>query len=291
MLNAASNAARAVDEHAVAAAPGWRWCIAALFAISRLSLPLILVLVLLSTDPPITPPVLVRVVLLLAVLPGAAAWMMQRAFAARLEVDSTRLTVHRRGTRVEVPGAAIARIRPWRLPVPSAGFSLQMKSGRRLPFTIQTRDPLPLIDALAGIGAAPAAQAAAADPSVIYADAKAAAAPRRWFHVVGRYPLFALAPGAVLFNAHQFIAYGGTFGEYYLLGALSYARTFVVYWLTVTIYLVLYASVWRGAAEAGCLFTAWLAPAYAARARRIAETVCQVSYYGGVPALLALRFM
>lgn len=291
MRNAPANAARLVAEHAVAAPRGWRWCIVALFAFSRLSLPLILALVLFSTDPPITPAVLVRLVTLLVFLPGAAAWMVQRAFAARLEVDSARLTVHRRATRIEVPGAAIARITPWLLPLPSAGFSLFLRSGRRLPFAIQTRDPLPLVDALAGIGAAPAAQAAATHASVIYADAKAAARPRRWFHVVGRYPVFALLPGVILFNAHQFIAYGGTFGEYYLLGAASYARTFVVYWLTMTIYLVLYASIWRGAAEAGCLLTAWVAPAHAAHARRIAEAACQVLYYGGVPVLLALRFM
>jgi len=95
----------------------------------------------------------------------------------------------------------------------------------------------------------------------------------------------------VLFNAHQHIAYGGLLGEYYLLGLGSYLRTFAVHWLTLTIYLVLYASVWRGLAEGMALLAACVAPARAAAVRRAAEIVCQVAYYGGVPVLLLLRFL
>jgi len=95
----------------------------------------------------------------------------------------------------------------------------------------------------------------------------------------------------VLFNAHQHIAYGGLLGEYYLLGLGSYVETFAVHWLTVTIYLVLYASVWRGVAEGGCLLAACVAPARAAGVRRAAEIGCRVAYYGGVPVLLVLRFL
>ena len=83
----------------------------------------------------------------------------------------------------------------------------------------------------------------------------------------------------------------GLLGEYYLLGLGSYVRTFAVHWLTLTIYLVLYASVWRGLAEGVALFAACAAPANAAGARRAVEIACQVAYYGGVPVLLLLRFL
>jgi len=58
----------------------------------------------------------------------------------------------------------------------------------------------------------------------------------------------------------------------------------------VTIYQVLYASVWRGLAEPVCLVAAAVAPSRAARVRRAAELAIRVVYYVGVPALLALRF-
>ena len=43
--------------------------------------------------------------------------------------------------------------------------------------------------------------------------------PWRWHHLLWKFVGFALAPAAVLFNAHQHIAYGGTLGQYYLEGA------------------------------------------------------------------------
>jgi hypothetical protein len=58
-----------------------------------------------------------------------------------------------------------------------------------------------------------------------------------------------------------------------------------------TVYLILYASAWRAAAEGGALLAAWLAPARAANVRRIVEIVCQVTYYGGVPLLVAWPFL
>jgi hypothetical protein len=102
--------------------------------------------------------------------------------------------------------------------------------------------------------------------------------------------MFALFPAGVLFNAHQYIAYGGTWGQWYLEGPLPWLQTALVYWLTVTVYLVLYASAWRGVTEAASLVAALGGEAQALRARRLAELVGRVAYYAGVPLLLALRF-
>src|SRR6184192_3225404 len=255
--------------------PGWRIAGAVLFAVSRASLPAILALVALASDPPVTPPMLVRAVVVFALLPGLAARLVARAFVASLSVDDDALVIRRRDLRLEVPYRAVARLAPWAVPLPGPGLSVCMRSGRRLRQGLQIDDPTPFLLALAETGGLEAARGA----------------PRRWHHLLGRFAGFALLPTAVLFNAHQHIAYGGLLGEYYLLGLGSYVRTFAVHWLTLTIYLVLYASVWRGLAEGVALLAACAAPANAAGARRAVEIACQVAYYGGVPLLLLLRFL
>src|SRR5204863_2775419 len=218
---------------------GWRIAGALLFAVSRASLPAILALVVLATDPPVTPPMLMRAVVVLALLPGLAARLVARAFVASLSVDDDALVIRRRDLRLEVPYRAIARLAPWAVPLPGPGLSVCLRSGRRLRQGLQIDDPTPLLLALAEAGGLEAARAATRHPVLVYAHARARGAPRRWHHLLGRFPGFALLPTAVLFNAHQHIAYGGLLGEYYLLGLGSYVRTFAVHWLTLTIYLVL----------------------------------------------------
>src|SRR5438046_4646249 len=80
---------------------GWRIAGALLFAVSRASLPAILGLVVLATDPPVTLPVLVCGVVVLALLPGLAAWLVARAFAAEVSVDGDALVIRRRDLRLE----------------------------------------------------------------------------------------------------------------------------------------------------------------------------------------------
>jgi hypothetical protein len=149
-------------------------------------------------------------------------------------------------------------------------------------------NPNDLLNALAASGVV--AARLANHPMVVYAQAKHAIPRRRWYHRVGKFVLFALLPTAPLFNVHQYIAYGGTWGEYYLLGLRSYLTTFAVYWSTISIYLVLYASVWRGLAEVVAMLAAWILPERAPAVRRTVERACSILYYAGVPAIVAVRF-
>src|SRR4030095_10338673 len=121
------------------------------------------------------------------------------------------------------------------------GVTLRLRSGRRLDVALD--DPGVLV---ARLGVAEDHD----DPVARWAEARARRAPTLWSHVVPRFPLFALVPGVILFRTHQWIAYGGTFGQYYLLGLRAYLATFAVYWATVTIYLVLWANLWRLLVEA-----------------------------------------
>src|SRR5436309_428357 len=110
---------------------GWRIAGASLFALSRASLPAILALVVLATDPPVTPPVLVRVVVVLALLPGLAARLVARAFAAELSVDDDALVIRRRDLRLEVPYRAVARLAPWGVALLAACVAPASAAGAR----------------------------------------------------------------------------------------------------------------------------------------------------------------
>ncbi|MEW6270492.1 MAG: hypothetical protein AB1689_14470, partial [Thermodesulfobacteriota bacterium] len=188
-----------------------------------------------------------------------------------------------------VPLASIAAVEPWRLPLPEPGFRLRLVSGARFPLGVAARDPTPILTALAEAGVT-SAGGAARHPIFAWARAKAEAGRWTWRHLAVKYPLFALLPAGVLLNAHQHIAYGGTWGQWYLEGPAAWMRTVLVYWVIVTIYLVLYASAWRGVVEAASLVAALGGDAAARRARRLAELVARIAYYAGVPMLLALRF-
>lgn len=258
----------------------WRALAALLFGLSRVSLPWILWRVLTADDPPITPPLLGEMLLVVWALPGAAAWLIGRAFAARADVDAAALVITRGAQRAVIVRDRLAGARPWWLPLPAPGFALRLAAGGRLPLALAARDPTPLLAALD--------PAARRHPVMVWAAARRPA-PGPWYYL-RRYVLFALLPAAVLFNAHQHIAYGGVLGQYYLLGPGAWLRTAAIYWATTGAYLLLYASAWRGAGETVALLTAWLVPAGAAAARALVERTCQVAFYAGVPALLALRF-
>jgi apolipoprotein N-acyltransferase len=188
-----------------------------------------------------------------------------------------------------VPLASIATVEPWRVPLPQPGLALLLGSGERFALGLAAADPSAIVTRLVDAGVAAAAPALD-HPTLVYARVKQASGRLGWRRLVAKFPLFGALVAGVLFNAHQHVAYGGTFGQYYLEGALPYAKTFTVYWVTVTIYLVLYASVWRWPAE----IIAWLAARWghsvASLARRSVELVCRLAYYAGVPVLLALRF-
>jgi hypothetical protein len=267
-----------------------RLAAAFLVAVSGISLPAIGLLVWLSSDPPILPPVLFRLFAVLTIAPSAGAALINRLCRAEATIDDG-LVLERPGLHVTVPAAAISRIVPWPLPLPGPGLSFRLRSGRRLAWGIVLSDPLPLLEQLAERGGVAAARAAAAHPAVAYAHARATLMRRRWYHLTAKFPLFALAPTAVLFTTHQWIAYGGPLGQYYLEGLGPYLRTFAVYWAALSIYLACYASVWRGLAEAGCLAFTWATPQRAAHVRRVAEAGCRLAYFAGVPAFLASRYL
>jgi apolipoprotein N-acyltransferase len=218
-------------------------------------------------------------------MPGIAAWLWERACAVTARIEDGALVLERRTGRTEIPCAAIDRVIPWTVPLPANGVWLRLRSGRRFRYGLQVGDPIALTDVLVDAGAAEQVRAAARGPIAMYAQAKNGL-PRRWYHPLLKFPVFALVPTLPIFRLNQWVAYGGTFGEYYIYGLHAYLLGFAIYWGSITIYLVLYAGALRAVAEAIALPAAWLSPARARSVRRAVEIAARVLYYGAVPAVL-----
>ena len=259
----------------------------ALVIAAALAVPVLVALVLFASDPPILPAVLWQLFAVLVLLPAAAVHLLRRGSRAQAHVYGDALVLERARLHVEIPLSAIARVACWRLPLPEPGLSIRLRSGRRLGWGVGATDPSPVVAALAEAGVEGLAVDA---PALRHAHWRARHWRPTWPRLAGKFPLFALLPTTVLFVTHQWIAYGGPRGQYLLQGLTPYVATFATYWLTVTIYLVLYAGLWRGVAEAGAFALTHLAPERAALVRRGAEAVCRLVYFVGVPLLLALRY-
>ena len=266
----------------------WRAAASVLLGVAAVNLPFTLAAVVLMTDPPVTPGVLVRSLLVFSALPAAAGWSLLRLFRTALHARPGAIALERPGLDVTVPCRAVAEIEPWRLPLPRPGLAVRLRSGERLPYGI-CGDPLDALDVLAEAEIDVAG--ARTHPTVVYARERARRARFGWRRLLLKFVVFGVVPTAILFNAHQHIAYGGTFGQYYLYGPSAYFETLAIYWLLTVLHLVLFASLWRGLAEVGALSAAWIAPASAGPARQAAEVACAALYYGGVPLLLLYRFL
>ncbi|MBX3024290.1 hypothetical protein KF840_05190 [bacterium] len=273
----------------------WRVAAALLAGVSRCGL---LLLAVLLFFPDVWPEVggrldnplrLFRGVASLSLLPGVAGWLLQRAFAARASIGDGVLTLRRAGQRIEMATAAIAAVRPWRLPLPAGGVSLRLDAGRRFRLALQVRDPVAFAAALGAAGVADGTSAAA-HPVARYAASRAVWR-RRWYHPLLAFGLFGLVPALPVFRLHQWVAYGGTFGEYYMYGLRAYVAGLAIFWGTAVVYLVLYAAVLRAVVETLAYATAWLAPMRLPAVRGAAETARRGLYFGAVPLFLLRLYL
>jgi apolipoprotein N-acyltransferase len=271
-----------------ALSPPARLAAAALRGVSCASFPVLLVALLRATDPPITPVVLAEALFALALLPELCARLVLRAHAAELRVEDGALHVAGALRRVDLARGALSRAEAWRLPLPSAGLALRLASGARAGIGLAAPDPSALHALLAQAGAAPPAHT---DPAAAWASARAACPRRWWDRALVKVGLASLLPGAVGFSAHQHIAFGGLFGEYYLMGPAAWLESAARYWAAGALYLVVWAGCFRAAVETLTWLAARAAPARAAGMRSAAERSAALLYYLSIPALLALRFL
>ncbi len=274
---------------AVAYSPSWRTAAAALRIFSRGGLLLMLAALTLSATPPSNPFKMMRLFAALFLAPELASWFIARAFAASIRVDEGRLRIESRDETIEIPLSSIAAAEPWRVPVPALGLGMRLRSGRRIPREICTEDPVALVDAMIAAGAASDLRDGLEHPLVQFARARLAHGPGRLENPFLKFVLFSLVPTIPIFRLHQYIAYGGAFGEYYTYGLQMYLVGFGIWWAKHAIWLVLIAAAFRAVVEVVAFVVAAVAPSLATGARLILEIVQRLIFYIGIPLLIYLR--
>jgi apolipoprotein N-acyltransferase len=221
--------------------------------------------------------------------PEAAAWLVLRAFAARATIDQGMLVLARGGQRLQLALNDIAAVVPWRLPLPVAGATLRLASGKLWPYQLALADPLRLARALQAAGASlPEVPPSAATS---YLRARLATPRSRLDHPVAKFVLLPMLLAIPAFRLHQHIAYGSSFGELHAFGAVAFAKGFALWWAAWAIGVVLAAAVLRALIELATLAVVLVRPAAAVNARRWCERLGHVGLYGALPAWLVLRLL
>lgn len=232
-----------------------------------------------------TPPALAGWLALLALVLFGLHRLIRWLSAATLSVEPSRLVLERRGDRFEIPVSSVESVRVWRLPLPGAGLSLRMKSGRTFQYSPQVADPRPLLEAIAREN--PSLTVETRHPLAAFAHARATSFHRRWYFFVLEFVLFPLVTGTIVFQLNQRITFGGPFAQYHMYGLGPYLRSFGTYWASLTAALVMFATPWRVLAELVALVGTWLSPPHARGVRRFVELAWLLLYFGGFSAIMA----
>ena len=209
--------------------------------------------------------------LLLALLVGMAS-------KGTIAIEAEKLVLTLRRERFEIPMASIAAVRPFLLPLPGPGIRLVLASNRSFERRLVLPDPAALLVAL------PSAESALSHPTVLFATARRTHGRRRWLYFVVKYGVVPLAFTIILFRLHQYIMYGGAFGQYHLYGLGPYLRAFLLRWAGVGGGLVVYAGLVRFALEVVALGATYLFRAHARGIRRAAEVLADIAYFFVIPA-------
>lgn len=232
----------------------------------------------------------IRMVSGLVLAPEAAAWFVLRAFSATALLENGRLVLTQGARRLELAVRDIVAVAPWRIPVPSAGASLELVSGQRWPYGLAVANPISLAGALKAVGAA-LEQPSMPTRVMAYAQACLAIRHGRIDRPVVKFVLFPLLLALPAFRLHQHIAYGSTLGEYYTFGLKAYVTTFALWWAAWAIGVVLSAAALRAIIEIGTVLTVLVRPQQAIEVRHWLERFGLVALYLGLPVWLLLRIV
>jgi hypothetical protein len=234
------------------------------------------------------PPLAVALgILVLSGAPWLAAALLRRALKATVTVGPSEIVVTLRKAQYQIPIASITEIRALKLPLPGPGVAFVMKSGRLFRYRLELADPGAFLSALP----IPSAPSASAHPAVAFGRERALLVRRSWLFLVFKYGLFPLAFAIIFFRLHQYIVFGGPFGQYRMFGLAAYLKSFAAVWAGTLGQLFVYACVARALAEALAFSLTWAVPSRARFLRRAAEGFCYLAYFGLVPAYVAFLFL
>ncbi|HZW13486.1 MAG TPA: apolipoprotein N-acyltransferase [Noviherbaspirillum sp.] len=234
----------------------------------------------------------IRTFAALFIAPEVASWCVLYAFGAWLSIENGKLVLARGARRLELAVRDIVAVKPWRIPVPGSGATLQLVSGERWRYGLVIANPAALALALAsaGRGATQVSMPAnKSSPDMAYAKVRAAVRYRRLGHPFAKFVLFPTVLAIPAFRLHQHIAFGDSFGEYYMFGLKAYLIAFSLWWAAWAIGVVLSAAALRAAIEGGTLLAVLLQPVQATEVRRWLERFGLAALYLGLPSWLLLR--
>jgi apolipoprotein N-acyltransferase len=221
--------------------------------------------------------------------PALAAWAVQRAFSGNAHIEAGMLVLDLRSQRVEIPVKMVARVHVWRLPLPATGIDLHLASGRRWTQGMAMPHPGALLRALAAAGS-PAVLAGSG--FMVELARIRAAVPPRWFDgALVKLVVFPLLPALPAFRLHQHIAFGGTFGEYYIYGFQAWLTGLLIWWVAWSIGMTLLAAALRVAVESGTVLALQLRPAQAIEVHQALEWLARLAFFIGAPGWLLLRIL
>jgi apolipoprotein N-acyltransferase len=219
--------------------------------------------------------------------PWLATALISRAVKAAVAVSESAIDVKLRGDQYTIPIASIVEIRALKIPFPWPGLVFIMKSGRPFRYRLLLADPGLLLSALP----IPSAKAAAAHPAVAFGRARSLLVRRGWLYLLFKYGVFPVVFAIIFFRLHQYIVFGGAFGQYHMFGLEAYLKSFATVWVGTVGQLVVYACAVRLAVELLAFPLTWAIPGRAHSLRRAAEIFVYLAYFGLVPAFIAFLLL
>jgi apolipoprotein N-acyltransferase len=261
-----------------------------LIVLSRGSLLVLLALLLFAETRLSNPLRLIRTFTEVCLLPAIAAWLLARSLRTTVEVSEKTLVIDLRRRRIEVPCESVAAVEQWSVPLPSAGIRLTLKSGRRFSHGLGVADVAAARNAIVEAADLPQVGMTPHGAAAQYARAAAAGVLHRT-HPILRYVVFALVPALPLFRLHQWITYGGTFGEYYMYGLGPYMLALAVYWAHAAIWLMMIDAALAAIGLGATIATALAAPSRTAVVGKAARATGDILYYASVPTFLLRLFL
>lgn len=222
------------------------------------------------------------------VAPALAAWAIARAFRVHARIEHGRLRLTSGAWQRELSVVEIKELRVWSLPLSGPGLDLKLADGSLLALAV--RDPTQLQRALLASDSSTASASMQA-PHIRWLEARAWAY-RRWLdHPLIKFVAFPLLPALPAFRLHQYIAFGGSFGEYHSYGLGPYLGALLIWWASWAIGLCLFAGAVRLVIEAAAAVGLLMYPGAHGAWRSTLEWLGRCVFYLGVPLWLALRLL
>jgi apolipoprotein N-acyltransferase len=225
------------------------------------------------------------------VLPLVLAWMLRRLRAAQMSIEGDLWVLRSARQRVEIPGRNIVALHGRWTACPELAVQLGLASGRLWSGTLLVGRAQVLADLLARAGHAVGWADARSARRAEFAALRAAAAHRWLDHAALKFLLFPLLLALPAFRLHQYIAFGGSFGELYTYGVVAWLSGLLIWWAAWALGLMLLAAVLRiGIESLSWIVFRWRRTA-AGSVRLHLERLSRSAYYLVTPGWLALRLL